>query len=56
MNQCTPFSFAHSQKKQLTQLYNFIFIWMSIELSSYSWTAGFDDDIQWSELVPLVYY
>ncbi len=34
----------HSQRKQLTQPYIFI------SVSLYSWIAGLDDDIQWSEL------
>ncbi len=38
----------HSQKKQLTPLQ--IIIWVSVELSLYSWIACLDDDIQWSEL------
>ena len=40
--------YAHSQKKQLIQLY--IFISKSFELPLYSWIAGLHDDIQWSEL------
>ncbi len=41
-------SSAHSQKKQFTPLY--IFISASYELSLYSWMAGLNDNMQWSEL------
>ena len=44
----------HSEKKQITQLY--IFISVCFELSVYSWNAGIDYGIQWSELFLLRVY